>query len=86
MKNTSIVNVQDKEVVTTQTISQVEILEGNIQLGQSVKFPVKLLDSNSRLISVEFVEVSGEEYLAWGTDDTYINNLILTKLGLTALA
>jgi hypothetical protein len=86
MKNTSIVNVQDKEVVTTQTISQVEILEGNIQLGQSVKFPVKLLDSNSGLISVEFVEVSGEEYLAWGTDDTYINNLILTKLGLTALA
>jgi hypothetical protein len=85
MKNTSIVNVQDKEVVTTQTISQVEILEGNIQLGQSVRFPVKLLDSNSGLISVEFVEVSGEEYLAWGTDDSYINNLILTKLGLTAL-
>lgn len=79
------INVQDKEVVTTQTISQVEILEGNIQLGQSVRFPVKLLDANSNLISIEFVEVSGDDYINWGTDDSYVNNLILTKLGLTAL-
>ena len=80
----SIINVQNKEVVTTQTISQVEILEGNIQLGQSVRFPVKLLDASSNLISIEFVEVSGSDYAAWGTDDTYINNLVLTTLGLTA--
>jgi hypothetical protein len=80
----SIINVQNKEVVTTQTISQVEILEGNIQLGQSVRFPVKLLDASSKLISIEFVEVSGDDYASWGTDDTYINNLVLTTLGLTA--
>ena len=79
------INVQNKEVVTTQTISQVEILEGNIQLGQSVRFPVRLLDSNSNLLNIEFVEVSGDDYSNWGTDDSYINNLILTKLGLTAL-
>ena len=43
----SIINVQTKEIVTTQVITQVEILEGNIQLNQSARFPVKLLDTNS---------------------------------------
>ena len=37
----SIINVQTKEIVTTQVITQVEILEGNIQLNQSARFPVK---------------------------------------------
>jgi hypothetical protein len=79
----SIINVQTKEVVTTQVITQVEILEGNIQLNQSARFPVKLLDSNGSLVSMEFVTIEGDDYSNWAADDAYITTLILTRLGIT---
>ena len=79
----SIINVQTKEVVTTQVITQVEILEGNIQLNQSARFPVKLLDSNGGLVSIEFVTIEGDDYTNWASDDSYITTLILTRLGIT---
>ena len=31
------------------------------------------------------VEISGAEYSAWGDDDSYILNLVVSKLGLTAV-
>ena len=80
----SIINVQTKEIVTTQTVTQVEISEGNIQLNQSARFPVKLLDSNGCLISIEFVTIEGDDYTNWASDDAYITTLILTRLGITA--
>ena len=79
----SIINVQTKEIVTTQVITQVEILEGNIQLNQSARFPVKLLDSNGGLVSIEFVTIEGDDYTNWASDDSYITTLILTRLGIT---
>ena len=80
----SIINVQTIEIVTTQVITQVEILEGNIQLNQSARFPVKLLDSNGNLVSVDFVTIEGDDYSNWAADDAYITTLILTRLGITA--
>lgn len=32
------------------------------------------------------VEVSGEEYTAWGDDDSYIVNLSVSKLGLESIS
>ena len=80
----SIINVQTKEIVTTQTVTQIEILEGNIQLNQSAKFPVKLLDSNGSLVNIEFVTIEGDDYTNWSSDDSYITTLVLNKLGITA--
>lgn len=80
----SIINVNTKEIVTTVVVTQVEILEGNIQLNQSARFPVKLLDSNGNLISMEFVTIEGDDYTNWASDDAYITTLILSKLGITA--
>lgn len=79
----SIINVQTKEIVTTQTVTQVEILEGNIQLNQSARFPVKLLSADGGLISIEFVTIEGDDYTNWSSDDSYITTLILNKLGIT---
>jgi hypothetical protein len=78
----SIINVQTKEVVTTRVITQVEILEGNIQLNQSARFPVRLSDSNGNLVSMEFVIIEGDDYDNWTSDDSYIASLILTRLGI----
>jgi hypothetical protein len=76
-----LINIENKEIITTQTISKVDILEGTIELNKSVRFPVRLMDSNENVLSQQNVTISGEEYENWGADDNYIENLILTKLG-----
>ena len=80
----SIINVQTKEIVTTVNVTQVEILEGNIQLNQSAKFPVRLLGADGNLIGIELVTIEGDDYTNWSADDAYITTLILNKLGITA--
>ena len=76
-----IINIENKEIVTTQTISKVDIMEGVIQLNKSVRFPVRLMDSNDNVLSSQSITISGDEYENWGSSDDYIENLILTKLG-----
>jgi hypothetical protein len=80
----SIINVQEKQIVTTVNVTKVEILEGNIQLNQSARFPVRLLNEDGNLIGIEFVTIEGEDYTNWSDDDAYITTLILNKLGITA--
>ena len=80
-----LVSIENKEIVTTKTISKIDILDGNIQLNRFVSFPVRLMDSDDNVISFENVSISGEEYNNWGSDDSYIETLILTKLGLQKL-
>ena len=36
---------------------------------------------NSRIVEIINVKIEGEEYAAWGSDDSYIYNLILSKIG-----
>lgn len=80
-----LVNIENKDLITTKTISKVDILDGNIQLNRFVSFPVRLMDSDDNVISIENVLISGEEYNNWGSDDSYIETLILTKLGFQKL-
>jgi predicted transcriptional regulator len=76
-----LINIENKEFITTQTISKVDILEGTIQLNKSVRFAVRLMDSDDNVILSQNITIFGEEYENWGSDDNYIENLILTKLG-----
>ncbi len=76
-----LINIENKEIITTQIISKVDILEGTIQLNKSVRFPVRLMDSNENVISNQTITIYGDEYENWGSDDNYIESLILTKLG-----
>jgi hypothetical protein len=80
-----LVNIENKDFITTKTISKIDILDGNIQLNRFVSFPVRLMDSDDNVISIEHVSISGEEYNNWGSDDSYIETLILTKLGFQKL-
>jgi len=80
----STINIQTKEIVTTLTATQVEIGEGSIQLNLQARFPVKLLDDNGNMVHFEFVTIEGDDYASWTNDDSYVTNLILNKLGITA--
>ena len=76
-----LINIENKEFITTQTISKIEILDGSVQLNNSVKFPVVLKTSDDSVITSQVIIITGEEYENWGSDDNYIESLILSKLG-----
>jgi hypothetical protein len=77
------INVEEKDVTVVQKITSVQILEGKIDLEKSATFPVKLIDVNGNLISLQFIKIEGTDYNNWGNNDNYIVDLIINKLGLT---
>jgi hypothetical protein len=83
--NTANIDVQEKQITIIQKINKIEIMEGKIELDSSASFPVRMINSSGELIDIQFVKIEGAEYTNWGSDDQYVVNLILTKLGLTEL-
>jgi hypothetical protein len=55
-------------------------------LDSHVIMVVHYLNANGNLLDNKTVKIEGDEYNAWGDDDNYITNLVLTKLGLTKTA
>jgi hypothetical protein len=76
------VNVNDKEEIKVFIINNVEIRIINLSLGNYVDVNAVLKQDNNFISSQNF-RIQGEEYTNWGNDDTYLENLILQKLGLT---
>jgi hypothetical protein len=74
------IKIEDKEIVTVYTIKSIEILGGNISMKERyASFPVRLYDQNGNFFSMMNVEIQGDEYDAWNSDD-YIEDLILSRL------
>ena len=76
------VNVQDSSYVKTNTINKVMIRIMNVDLFNSITVCASLFE-NTTLVDNKVFKIEGAEYSNWGTDDTYIVNLILSKLGMT---
>jgi len=76
------VNVQDSSYVKTNTINNIIIRIMNVDLFNSITICASLFENKS-LVDNKVYKIEGEEYSNWGNDDTYIVNLILTKLGMT---
>jgi hypothetical protein len=76
------VNVQDSSYVKTNTINKVLIRIMNVDLFNSITVCASLFE-NTSLVDNKVFKIEGTEYSNWGTDDTYIVNLILSKLGMT---
>jgi hypothetical protein len=43
------------------------------------------LFSNNELLKTSYLEISGQEYIDWGTDSPYLLNWVCTKLNFTML-
>ncbi len=76
------VNVQDSSYVKTNTINKVLIRIMNVDLFNSITVCASLFE-NTTLVDNKVFKIEGTEYSSWGTDDTYIVDLILSKLGMT---
>jgi hypothetical protein len=44
---------------------------------------VQSLDSNNNIVNFDLITLTSEEYSSWGTDDSYIVNLVASKLNFT---
>lgn len=64
-------------------VTKVEMEVMEMVLDSHVTMVVRYLNANGNLLDNKFVKIEGDEYNAWGDDDSYITNLVLTKLGLT---
>lgn len=75
-----IIPVEDKVITTSQTITKIGIEIVNLVLGSSARFCVKKY-SGGAIVDIAFVDILGPDYTAWGSDDKYIENFILSALG-----
>ena len=66
--------------------TQIEIVLSEVVLNSHANITVHLLDANGHLLENKFIKVEGDEYENWSSDDNYIVELVLTKLGLTKSA
>jgi hypothetical protein len=76
------ISVDDKIVTTTQTITSVEIEVVSLVLGKSAKFMARQFNAEKNLVDLTFVDMEGDDYTAWDSDDNYVQNFVLSALGL----
>lgn len=76
------VNITDVTLeAPVATSIEINIME--LVLNSHVNVIVMFKNSNGNLLKNEFVKIEGAEYAAWGSDDDYLVNLVLSKLNLT---
>ena len=51
-------------------------------LNSHVTLHVSFLNANGNSVKNEMVKIEGSDYAAWGTNDEYITELVMQKLGL----
>jgi len=76
------VSVNDYTFVQTSVINNIQINILKIELFVGITLSVNLL-SNKKIIDSKIMNITGAEYSNWANDDTYIINLVLSKLNLT---
>lgn len=79
--------VVDKEIIQPPKIVRcVNMYITNLILNASVSVRVDYFESrnspNPIPFDSAFLTIEGDEYTAWGNDDTYLENLVLQKLDL----
>jgi len=85
MSNT-IYNVQDKVVTTTKTIKSFQIREIRVDVFKTATIHIICFDSDNHPIECRTIVLTEQEYNDWGLDDTYLLNLICTKLELALIS
>jgi hypothetical protein len=80
MSSTNIV-VENKDIIKTYTANNVDIRVINFNLGKSVTVNA-VTKQGDNIIDIQTYDIIGQEYYDWGQDDSYLENLVLSKLGL----
>jgi hypothetical protein len=76
-------NVVPHEFTSSTTVTSFTIQNCSVQIFKGAMIDVLMWNQNGTLYKFERVDIDQEEYLQWNNDDTYIVDLVATKLGLT---
>lgn len=81
--NTLTVQIQSATVTSSNVVTSIEIQVTQLQLNTGMNLMVRLKGANGRTVENKQLFMTGTDYANWGTDDTYVSNWVLTKLGYT---
>jgi hypothetical protein len=73
------INIQPSNY--TKIISKITILVQDVKLNQPASINVLSKSANDELIKTDLIFIDGQDYQNWGSNDEYIVNLVLTRLG-----
>jgi hypothetical protein len=76
------INVEQKEIVVTNTINNIIIRIINMKIKSYVNLSVMTMENNKLLSNYTF-HLEGDDYNNWGNDDDYLIQYVLDKLHLT---
>ena len=79
-------NVVPFDETTVKTVSSININVNNVVIFQSAVITVTYYDVNQQFISLQSLELAGEDYTSWGSNDDYILNYVSTALNITILS
>lgn len=74
------INISPKEF--TIKVNAITIHTMGYQINKEAEFVVQYLKEDGSAFEIDRVFITGDEFAAWGADDNYIVDLVLSKLGL----
>jgi len=83
MDNNKTTSITPFDQTTVKTVHSFSVKVNNVILHTSAKLMVHLHDENNNLIDIKIIEIVGDDYLNWGSNDDYITNFVAQKLGFT---
>ena len=77
------VQIVEQEYVRIDRVKSFIIQIMNVELNKSVNFMVSILNRYGLQIDVKSITLEGDEYRAWGNDDTYLYKIVAERFGFT---
>ena len=71
------------DVSVVNKIGSFAIILQNFVIGVSVELIVSIFDTDKKFVSTVMIPLAGDDYILWGSDDTYLVNFICEKLNFT---
>ena len=76
-------NIVPREIVSTEVASRIEIHIIRVELFVQAELHVTVISSNGNTICSQMVNITGDDYKAWSSDDLYLYTYVANKLGYT---
>ena len=77
--------IEPSVITTTNTATSFNVRCKSLELFNTASFIATLLDDNQRIISIQTVNLTNEQYLEWNNNDYYIIEIVANALGVTPI-
>lgn len=74
-------SIKPTDKIITQTVVRFSLDISQLILNESATFRVSLYDKDDIVIDRQFVTLENQDYLNWGSDDSYVIRFVANKLG-----